>query len=105
MRCLPPIIIQLGMEQGEREGEPGGMGETGNVTSKRWRRRKVKEKDSRGRLRKKSRECVQAQDSKKKERQKGEGRERKGREPGVIYASLGTRLYLFFPASCFTSPI
>lgn len=31
--------------------------------------------------------------------------ERKGKEPGVIYASLGTRLYLFFPASCFTSAI
>lgn len=30
---------------------------------------------------------------------------KKGKDSGVIYASLGTRFYLFPPASCFTSAI
>lgn len=43
--------------------------------------------------------------SERQRKEKKKNAERKGKEPGVIYASLGTRFYLFFPASCFTSAI
>jgi hypothetical protein len=40
-----------------------------------------------------------------KERQKERWREGRGGVGCVIYTSLGTCLYLLFPASCFTSLI
>lgn len=53
------------------------------------------------------RACIRAEDGSERKREADEERkaERKGKESGVIYASLGTHLYLFFPASCFTSAI
>lgn len=65
-----------------------------------WRQKKAKRVKKKRLVEygEKMRDCIWAEERSEKanERQRRTERQRKGKEPGVIYASLGTRLYLFF---------
>ena len=110
------IIIQLGAEGGT-EGAEGraGAGEECRIKGdgrklrkkggeEKKKKRPVQDGEKKWEIvygRRKDQRVKRNMRLRKRERQR-----RKGKEPGVIYASLGTRLYLFFsPASCFTSAI